>query len=345
MIDKDYLKAYISSYAKSSLKQSPDDKTKYFCPICNKPTLSISKKINRFKCFNPSCVFTTDTQTNGDIFDLVEIQTGLTDFQDKISYLESYIKDKKLKVIPSNLSQIEQDQNKDKDQEKKIPILDFNKLNQDFLSSERALNQIKFRKMNDETIKRIKFGYGKSTILKNKKVIFIPFPEDNYFMEWNFNFDVNKLPKYLNPTERKKIPFNYGIIGKTEKPIFIVEGIFDCLSLLQEGFESVAICGSGISFILNYIKDHRPKNNIILLFDKDNAGTSFKNDFIAFLIENKIIYFEAKIIQYMESKLTRTKIKDPNEAYKIKPEMFISLLRTTENNANKYFNLYNKTKK
>lgn len=338
MTDKEDLKPYFLAYAKSSLKKSKNDKSKYYCPLCEKESLSISKKLERFSCFNPSCEWNANKERRekgGDIFDLIEIQTGINDFQDKISYLENYIKKHKLKKDSSLIAgNCKQDQN----EEQEFKKLDFESLNRNFLKSEKAIQQIHFRKINDETIKRIKFGFGKSTILKNRNVIFIPFPESDYFIEWNYNSDLNKLSKYLNPKGRDKIPFNYGIIGRTTKPVFICEGVFDSLIIQQSGFEAVAICGSGFSFLLDYIKDHKPKNNLILLFDNDTAGTEFKKQFIEVLKAEKISFFNSNIMEYMTTRIhSKNAIKDPNEAFKIKPEMFISLLKTTESKANEFF--------
>ena len=66
--------------------------------------------------------------------------------------------------------------------------------------------------------------------------------------------------------------FNQEVIGNTDKPIFIVEGSLDALSIIEAGGEAVALNGVGTSKLLELVSKHKGKNTLVLSLDNDEAG-------------------------------------------------------------------------
>ena len=66
--------------------------------------------------------------------------------------------------------------------------------------------------------------------------------------------------------------FNQEVIGNTDKPIFIVEGSLDALSIIEAGGEAVALNGVGTSKLLELVSKHKSKNTLVLSLDNDEAG-------------------------------------------------------------------------
>lgn len=66
--------------------------------------------------------------------------------------------------------------------------------------------------------------------------------------------------------------FNANALGKDE-PVFVVEGIFDALSIAEAGGNAVATCStSNIDRMLAAFRTKRPAALLLLAFDRDNAG-------------------------------------------------------------------------
>ena len=349
MTDKDDLKKYLLAYAKQELNIRHSSNN--FCPFCkNSRSFSIDESFNHFQCFNPSCEW---NKKGGDIFDLVEYQTGIIEFKDKISYLTKYIEENQLQpTTPKKEKQskrkkgIEQDQKENDSLNSSIDKMFLDFKNKDLMNNEAIKKNVFFkRKINEDTLQKYKIGFGKSMIVDSINVLFIPFPESSHFIEWNYNHERNDLPKYFE--EGEKEIFNCGIIGRTERPIFVCEGIFDTLSILQEGFEAVCLCSvNQIETFKQYVKEHQPKNNLIILLDNDEAGKEASSSLCAGLWENEIIYLdESKLLPSISSKFKKH-FKDINEVicYSEHSQRYLkACLKNAEDYASKEFErLYSK---
>ncbi len=126
----------------------------------------------------------------------------------------------------------------------------------------------------------------------------------NFYTARAINLDVKR--KYMNPTGRVEI-FNEQAINSTEtREIFITEGIFDALSIIEAGATAIATnSANNAEKLLKIIEDKRPQTTFILAFDADPAGeratTIMKNG----LQQANISYTIADICGAY---------KDPNEA-------------------------------
>ncbi len=359
-MEKENLKSYLLAYARKELNHYSN--YNFECPCCKKPrSFSIDQKqgFKKFKCFNKECELNNKTKNkNYDIFDLVEIITGLADFKDKLSYLEEYIQKNDLKPIEAKIT-IPTSRNKpslkaSQEEENSIPEVEecssvmkewFNQRNEDLMSNEAIMNQLRFRGFQDDFIKEMNFGYLPPVQNKNYGEIIIPFIKSSHFIKWNYNHDKNKQSKYIE-TGNKEI-FNCGIIGRSERPIFVCEGIFDTMALLQEGFESVCLCSAdSVDLFIRYIKKHKPTSNLIILLDNDEVGIRASNDLIGKLWEEKIIFLKNQTLIPNIAKLYKKPFKDINEIYSYSEKSkrtLIKYLNNSEELASKEFErLYSK---
>lgn len=82
------------------------------------------------------------------------------------------------------------------------------------------------------------------------------------------------LPKYLFSKDFKKSFHLYNIqniVPHRRMPVFIVEGFFDCIHVIVNGFDCVALMGNSIStYQLKLLKEM--ERNYILMLDGDYAG-------------------------------------------------------------------------
>lgn len=82
------------------------------------------------------------------------------------------------------------------------------------------------------------------------------------------------LPKYLFNKDFKKSFHLYNIqniVPHRRMPVFIVEGFFDCIHVVVNGFDCIALMGNSIStHQLKLLKEM--ERNYILMLDGDDAG-------------------------------------------------------------------------
>lgn len=112
-----------------------------------------------------------------------------------------------------------------------------------------------------------------------------------------------KVAKYINSPETEiynKSKVLYGLwfakkAIKDKDTCFLVEGYMDVIAMHQAGIENV-VASSGTSLTIEQIKAvHRFTNNIVVLYDGDEAGQKASNRAIPLLLEEgmnvKLLYF------------------------------------------------------
>ena len=106
----------------------------------------------------------------------------------------------------------------------------------------------------------------------------------------------------------------YYLKDNKPKTIFITEGIYDALSIEQEGFNSIALIGVGNTRFLNLIKTYKPNVNLVIMLDNDPTG---KKTTITFLKELENLNQESikfiNGIDILENYKDIKKYKDSNE--------------------------------
>jgi DNA primase len=106
----------------------------------------------------------------------------------------------------------------------------------------------------------------------------------------------NETPKYKLPAGFKKSAevFNLhrAIERPDDEPLIIVEGFFDCMHLVQCGFErTVALMGSSLSPVQEQLlRQHTTaQSRIVLMLDEDEAGRAGRADIIQRLAIDRFV--------------------------------------------------------
>ena len=100
--------------------------------------------------------------------------------------------------------------------------------------------------------------------------------------------------------------FNIKALDDSTRPIYIVEGELDALSIIDLGGEAIALgsCERERAFI-DYLKDHKPKAPLIICLDNDSAGQDTTEKLDKDLAKLKIDHCVLNVCG---------EYKDPNEA-------------------------------
>ena len=162
------------------------------------------------------------------------------------------------------------------------------------------------RGLSEETISRFMLGYD----TKTKRVI-IPISKSYYKGR---AIDKNVQPKYLIPAGAKVTPFNVKALTEATKPIFIVEGEIDALSVIEVGGEAIALGGLNVRIFLEVLKTQKPVQPLIIALDNDSAGEKAERDLVEGLQELNIYPFPFK--PYGEHKDASEALQADREALK-----------------------------
>ncbi len=126
-----------------------------------------------------------------------------------------------------------------------------------------------------ESIARFfQMGFCNSGMMKQMIAIPICDLDRNTVSYFGRAIDDHLLPKYLFPKNFRKSYYLFNIqniIPVGPKPVFIVEGFFDCIHICSPGFAAVALMGTTISTQqLTLLK--QIDRSYILMLDGDQAG-------------------------------------------------------------------------
>ena len=266
-------------------------KGKYNCPFCGSGTnknktgaLSIQNDI--WHCF--AC------GKGGDIFDFIGDLYGLDDFMSrfkKACELFNISLDKIQKApletsYSDSLLKAKEQKAQAKEKETIAEKYTITMIQESAKCIEEAPHT---RGISLETMKRYKIGYHDAwktykAELNNKKIpatprFIIPTSEVSYVaVDARLNLSEEEK-KYSKMKQGSAHFFNINALNETEKPIFIVEGEFDALSILDVG--GVAISLGSVSMdksFINYLKEHKPKSKLLLSCDNDERGKEANKD-------------------------------------------------------------------
>lgn len=269
-------------------KQEVNNEPSYVCPLCghgkNGDGLTYdpnSKDQNTLKCFG--CGF------SGDILDLYQKVTGLG-FNETMQAL-----------CAENGLQIERERPQarfsSKGKETDTPIKEtagravfkrgkeyYEYCRENLANSKEAIAYLRSRGISLETALSCGVGYDPAwrspTSIENgknppeSKRLIVPTLEWKYIarsIDEPRNEDEKKCQKM---NEGKAELFNTACFKDTsDKPIFIVEGFFDALSVMEAGGLAVALNGtSNTGLLVDLLELEMPKKTLVLALDQDKAG-------------------------------------------------------------------------
>ena len=183
------------------------------------------------------------------------------------------------------------------------------------ISDPAAQAYLTLRGLSNETAARYWIGYDPAT-----GFLIIPAASSFYIAR---NTDPAAKMRYKNPTGAPIELFNSkALYNDAARPVFIVEGAINALSIIEAGGEAVALnSASNTRKLLDQIKSKRTRCTLILCLDKDDAGRKATAKLAEGLRGQNIPFIEADISgQY----------KDPNERLTAERAAFVEAVRTTE---------------
>ena len=294
---KNRLEEYVESILHHSVK---GNRHAYICPLCDSGTganqtgaFTINKHDpTQWKCF--AC------NESGDIFDLIGHLEQIPDFRGRL-IKAGEILDMDLNVNHDNYKEFSKDagfnfnfmQPEQASQPKEPQPV---QQTADFLAyyeeAHRNISKSTYlvqRGLTDKTINRFKIGYDANfkhpNLTKNIKgypAIVIPTSPKDYTVRFTNN---NVNPKTMKIG--KSILFNFITLQRNpDKPIFIVEGEIDALSIMEVGGEAVALGGATnvnnfLQALASSINSDSPLNldrPLILALDNDIKGEQAKEE-------------------------------------------------------------------
>lgn len=281
------------------------------------PSMSFDSRRNRCHCF--SC------GVDYDIFDIVAIDTGLSgkelfnhvydlynisvDYENSKSQVSS-------KSIPqpesAAMAATKIDINKKSQNENRENLTEF------FEKCHAAVEKTDYwkkRGLSKATVDAYNLGYWEE---KRRFVI----PTGDFSYNARATWEADKKERYLKPKGQFEL-FNLKAIPLAEQPVFVVEGEFDALSVIEAGGIAVALGSSSNLRFIEFLKSNRPKYPLILALDNDEAGRAG---------EAKLSEELTKIqVEFVDADITFG-FKDANEALVEDRENFVQSVLNAKNN-------------
>ena len=222
----------------------------------------------------------------GDIIDIYANAKGLDtkkaeDFKKVLSELADILN------IKDNRTPIKKEKVSNKKTEKILTDQDIEILTGKAHENVGNTDYFKNRGFTDETIETYRLGYTPSYKIKgfdNGPAAIVPYPNENYYFARMISPKGKMTKSFL---KGKKLPiFNVDTI-KDNDIIWVTEGQFDCLSILQVGFACVGTNSvSGNSKLIKYLKDNEITDKVfIVAYDADEPGDKGAEQLISLLEE------------------------------------------------------------
>lgn len=343
-MNREEARNYILARATDYLQRDNSGKG-WLCPICgsgsgSKGTGLTSKDGNRhFTCW-AGCF------TNSDIIDIIGKQYHLTDYNEKLQkaadifhitiesgYTNRSSAREDFAPEYQNQPKIEQptQQNKHSNtytntatQQPEPDYTDF------FLQANKDIEKTDYhRGLSLEILNRFKVGYvaewkhPKIPKMKPSPRLIIPTSRHSYIARHASENDyINYWGQVENKSKVGKVRvFNSRALWEAQKPIFVVEGEIDALSIIEVGGEAIALGGVGKNALRLLLEKRKPVQPLILALDNDKVGEKNNRELAEILDKLGITYYRLDIFQ---------PYKDANEALNADREAFIEVVRQAE---------------
>lgn len=299
----------------------------YVCPLCGSGTgahgtgaFSIQDGI-RWKCF--SC------DEGGDIFDLIGKYEGIEDYNAQLQRAGEIFG-----IDLTNQNQPGSEQyththihtpTYTQEPEARADYTDF------YIQANRDLGKTDYyRGISLETLNRFRVGFVENwRHPKNKNPntpatprLIIPTSPESYLAR-----DTRaEIPETQKNYSKQKVGhthiFNRDALRTATKPIFIVEGELDALSIIDVGGEAIGLGStSTIRTLLEILKSEKPEQPLIIALDNDNSGNEASDKLTAGLKELGVSFYRLN---------PSGEYKDPNEALQRDREAFRQAVEEAE---------------
>lgn len=268
----EYIKTHPAQYLK------PDrSKTGYICPKCGSGsgpngTGMTTKDGQHFTCWAGNCF------RNADIIDIIGKTTGARDFLEAV---EAACKEYGITIDGKSSYTPKPEARRDPPPKKEEPEADYTAFFEE--AAQHIMETEYHRGISLETLKRFSVGYcpnWKHPKRPEKPAtarLIIPTSKSSYIAR------ATKAAEQKVPKGREKMKagtvctFNSAALFQDQKPVFVVEGEIDALSIIDNGGEAIAIGSTArAAALIDEIKaakaDGKPVATLIIAFDNDEAG-------------------------------------------------------------------------
>lgn len=265
---------------------------------------------------------------HGDLLDYYQQEnncdynTALNDLCSRFNIViddKSYRKDNKAPMKTVQPQQLP----KDEPIKEKKDFLEYIKSCRDNIDNPEAQDYLKFRGLSNDTAARLWLGYD-----TKKKEFIIPVSKNFYVARRLYPGD---LPRYDNPKGASIELFNLqALYNDDARPVFIVEGAFDALSIIECGGLAVALNStSNYKTLVNEIEKKRTNATLLLSLDNDEQGKATTSKLEAELKRINIPYVLTSV---------NGKYKDANDNMLANKKAFKDTIQAIERASNKPYN-------
>ncbi len=320
---------FIISKTNEYLKPDKSKKGR-ICPICGSGTgkngTGMSTKDNiHYTCWAGKCF------EHNDIIDIIGLEYGLKSYNERLKKAAEIfgitIEEKNYQGLPNY--KLNTNSKTDHRYKKNLQ-----KIEQDYTSffneSSKNINKTDYhRGLSIETIKRFNLGYvenwrhPKSPNAPFSPRLIIPTSKYSYLArDTRRNLSIEER-KYSKSKVGKQRIFNSKALTEACKPIFVVEGELDALSIIDVGGEAIALGSiSNKNLLLEMFENYVLPQPIILALDNDGPGEKASQEIFNGLKELGITTYRVNLtVPY----------KDANEFLNADREAFKAVVERTEN--------------
>lgn len=283
------------------------------------PSMSYDSRRQRCKCFSCGASY--------DIFDLIRIDYGLSEDVDVFN--KAY----ELYGLTIDSTQPAEKKPAAKPAEQKAEdFMDYYQKAQAARADRAAQDYLRSRGISEAVAAKYWLGYDASystfdidengqNSFSTWRALIIPTGKSSYIAR---NIDKPKEPEKKNRYRKKgaSLLFNSKALYAADKPVFIVEGELDALSIIEAGGQAVGL-GSTSNYkqLLSLLEKQKPAQPLILALDADTDGRD---------TEEKL----AEELKTLQASFYRYNLygaaKDANEALLLDREGFIAEVRAAE---------------
>ena len=328
---KTRLTEYVESITDHSRK---GNKKAYICPLCSSGTgrnatgaFTITPDGNSWKCF--AC------DKGGDTLDLIGYVEGIDDYNSKLTRAGELFNMTIDVPAREHQNQDKTAQNTDTRNSIHTPTsgnyLAFYKQANDNIQ---ATNYPEKRGLSKAILDRFKIGYVENwkhpnapeNVTGSPRLI-IPVTQTSYLARDTRDNIQDYQKQYAKTKVGGSDIFNArAFIDDLDKPIFIVEGEIDALSIMEVGGVAVALGStSNAKKLAGMVRDKQLERPLILALDNDSKGRKAQAELEALL--------QAQKTPYTVAVLTEGAIKDPNEMLIKNREVFTARVEDAIKNA------------
>lgn len=275
---KQYLKNQLQDYLET--RHNLDTRKNFNClnPNHDDENPSMGYKNNIVKCF--SC------GESYDIFEIIGIDYNLDNFIDQFN------KACELYGLNGMLDNRAKENGKHLINKKKVEndTFDYEKYFKEMQENIDACTYLEDRGISKEIIERYGIGYDPNFNISTGgqiwQAIIIPTSKRSFVAR---NINVNTKSKNKVRAKGARTPFNLEVLKQSQRPIYLVEGEIDALSILEVGGLAIGLGGdNNQNTLIQEIKKSETKAPLIVAFDNDNPGQKAGENLLEKLKKEKL---------------------------------------------------------